>query len=377
MKVKITTAAPLEQTPVRIHLLDSGLPQEWDDIVQGTIQLRLRNGSAAFPVQVDPLGSGIYALLTMPVGTSEFEFESVSQPPQGVALREGEEQLEILLPDGPFGTYHYKKTAPRPYIWPLYGPGGVELTRAFPMENRPHEKHDHPHHRSLWTAFDEVNGVNNWHEGEGHGWTRHQKFYDRIAGPVYGGFVADLLWTDVTGQPLLDEMRIVKVYNVTNGLRLFDYTVIWYAKEGDVTFGDTKEAGAIAIRVATSMDGERGGVITNSNGGRGEKECWGKQADWCDYTGEVNGEKYGISIFNSPNSSGGAPRWHVRDYGLFATNPFSVAAFEDGEKRPFVLHKGESVQFLYRVLLHKGEATESIKQTWEAWKNPPLIEIEA
>ncbi len=81
------------------------------------------------------------------------------------------------------------------------------------------------------------------------------------------------------------------------------------------------------------MDGERGGVITNSNGGRGEKECWGQRADWCDYSGEVDGAPYGITIFNRPQNYGGAPRWHVRDYGLFATNPFSVAAFEGGEKQ--------------------------------------------
>jgi hypothetical protein len=67
----------------------------------------------------------------------------------------------------------------------------------------------------------------------------------------------------------------------------------------------------------------------------------------------------------------------VRDYGLFAVNPFSVSAFEGGEKQPFVLPKGESVFFHYRVLLHKGEAPDDIRQTWEAWKSQPLVETGA
>lgn len=373
MKIKITTDVPLEQTPVHIICLQK------KELPHGPWQLRPLDGGVSIPAQGDIYGNGVQTLLTMPVGTAEFELESAPAPESNVILREGDEQLEILLPDGPFGTYHYEKTAPRPYIWPLYGPGGVELTRAFPMENREGEKQDHPHHRSLWTAFDEVNGVNNWHEGEGHGWTRHQEIIEQYSGPVYGGFRALSHWTNAEDKPFLREVREICLYNLDGDVRVMDYDVYWNALHGAVSFGDTKEAGVITIRVATSMDGERGGVITNSNGGRGEKECWGKQAHWCDYTGKVNGEKYGITIFHNPtkpNARREPPRWHVRDYGLFATNPFSVAAFEGGEKQQYVLHNGGWIVFHYRVLLHKGEATEQIHQIWNALANPPKINIE-
>ena len=38
----------------------------------------------------------------------------------------------------------------KPFLWPVIGPNGNEVTRAYPMEKREGERHDHPHHRSLW-----------------------------------------------------------------------------------------------------------------------------------------------------------------------------------------------------------------------------------
>ena len=35
------------------------------------------------------------------------------------------------------------------YFWPIIGPGGVKMTRAFPMQDVEGEKQDHPHHRSV------------------------------------------------------------------------------------------------------------------------------------------------------------------------------------------------------------------------------------
>ena len=75
----------------------------------------------------------------------------------------------------------------------------------------------------------------------------------------------------------------MRVYNAGDERRLVDYDVALTAAEGDVTFGDTKEGGIISFRVATSMDGSKGGRIENASGGVSEKECWGKPSNWCDY----------------------------------------------------------------------------------------------
>ena len=194
---------------------------------------------------------------------------------------------------------------------------------------------------------------------------------------MFGGFTAQNRWETPAGVPFLTEIRRLGLYNVDGAARLFDYGITWRADYGDVIFNDTKEAGVIAFRVATSMDGARGGTIINSEGGRGEQECWGRRAAWCDYTGRVgdaeNALRQGIAVFSHPANFAAPPRWHVRDYGLFAVNPFSNGSFTGGEKTPFTLPRGESVNFDFRVLLH-GEGAD-LGATWNAFHKPLHTEL--
>lgn len=335
--------------------------------------LRLVPDNGGVPLLAQKSGNEIVALLRdLPAGLHRFRVEEAPHF-SGVELSSAESTLALGLPEGEFGIYHFEKHAPRPYLWPLLGPGGRRMTRNFPMEDLAHEEKDHKHHRSLWTAFDEVNGTNNWSEEEGHGHTRHERFLNVQEGAVFGGFTAQNNWTSEEDKPILREERSLRLYNVGDDYRLFDYDITWRAEFGEVTFGDTKEAGVLAVRVATSMDGARGGTIENSEGGVGEAACWGHQAAWCDYSGHVDGEVLGIAIFDHPNNPNFPTRWHVRDYGLFATNPLSKAAFDAGAATPFVLKNGEDVTFYYRVLLHRGAAKQGrVAEFYRAFSQPPL-----
>jgi 7-carboxy-7-deazaguanine synthase len=67
--------------------------------------------------------------------------------------------------------------------------------------------------------------------------------------------------------------------------------------------------------------------IENSAGGVGEKECWGKPAAWCDYSGPVEGQTVGIAVMDHPGNLRSPVRWHVRDYGLLTTNCFGESTF--------------------------------------------------
>jgi hypothetical protein len=51
--------------------------------------------------------------------------------------------------------------------------------------------------------------------------------------------------------------------------------------------------------------------------------------------------------------------WHVRDYGLFAANPFGL---HDFEKKPahsgdYTIPAGKALTFRYRFILHEGDET--------------------
>ena len=64
-----------------------------------------------------------------------------------------------------------------------------------------------------------------------------------------------------------------------------------------------------------------GGRITNAEG-LTDLKAWGQPSPWVDYVGPVHGKTVGIAILNHPRSFRYPTTWHVRDYGLFAANPF-------------------------------------------------------
>jgi len=123
--------------------------------------------------------------------------------------------------------------------------------------------------------------------------------------------------------------------------------------------GDTKE-GTFAIRVVRNLQ-EPAVKMLNSNGAVGEKNIWGKRADWVDYSGVVGGERVGIAIFDYPRNIKHPTYWHARGYGLFAVNPFGEHDFYGDPKRDgsVTIAVGDSLALRYRVLIHDGDAAEA------------------
>jgi len=279
-----------------------------------------------------------------------------------------------------FADYRYSGVA-RPYLSPLAGPFGAAVTRRWPMEESPLEKHDHPHHKGCWVAWGDVNGADNWSEQPGHGFVKHQRFDDVSGGAVFGRLAAVNHWTDRDGRKLMTEEREYRFYDTPRGARFFDLAVTFLADEGDVRFGDTKEGGIASVRVASSMDASGRGRIVNSYGGMNEAETWGKRAQWCDYSGPVAGETAGVAIMDHPSNPLHPTWWHVRNYGLMTANPFGRSHFEasGGARGPdgsMTLRRGETMTFRYRVLVHAGDAEQGrVAEEYHGFANPPRTEL--
>ena len=129
----------------------------------------------------------------------------------------------------------------------------------------------------------------------------------------------------------------------------------------------------MAVRLAETMRlaGQVGkGHIVNSEGVR-EGQTWGKRSAWCDYYGPVAGNIVGVAIFDHPQNPRHPTWWHVRDYGLFAANPFGQHDFEklaDKSAGNLVVPAGQSATFRYRLYLHKGDEREGkVAQQYEAY----------
>ena len=91
---------------------------------------------------------------------------------------------------------------------------------------------------------------------------------------------------------------------------------------------------------------------------------------------QVDGKTVGIAILNHPDSFRYPTTWHVRDYGLFAANPFGWNDFGRAESGEYTLPEGESISFRYRVILHEGDtAAADIASAFAGYATPPTIEV--
>jgi hypothetical protein len=278
----------------------------------------------------------------------------------GVEITESGDVLLVTVDGEPFTQYNYKNVS-RPFLYPVLGPGGAPMTRDWPMNEGPNDEKDHPHHRALWYAHGEINGVDFWSESANAGRTVHDGFIEVKSGRDAGVIKSRQKLVAKDGRVIATDVRTIRIHN-TQPYRLMDYDVTIHASEGDLVLGDTKE-GSMAIRLAPTMrlKGKVGqGRIVNSEGVR-DGETWGKRARWCDYYGPVNGKTVGVAIFDHPENPRHPTWWHVRDYGLFAANPFGQHDFERQPKGvgDLKLKAGEEVTFRYRFYFHEGTTEEA------------------
>ncbi|MBL7220702.1 MAG: PmoA family protein [Phycisphaerae bacterium] len=304
---------------------------------------------------------------------------------QSVELKALDGKVEITLGGEKFTEYRYKGLA-RPILYPISGPGGVTMTRNYPiLKGVKGEADDHPHHTSLWYTHGSVNGRDFWTVGEGKGKIVQIGAAKIASDKTRGAITTRNKWVSPDGKiQCIDERTIA--FQAVKGGRIIDYQITIKASNGDVTFGDTKE-GTMAIRTNPVLrmdnDPRRGvtgarGKCVNSEGVKG-KAIWGKRAKWVDYWAPVDGKTVGVAIFDHPSNPRHPTWWHARAYGLVTANPFGVHNFE---KKPagtgnMKIKAGQSVAFLYRFLFHEGDAKEAkIAERYKAFAKTKAIGVE-
>ncbi len=291
------------------------------------------------------------------------EKSSATSEKEAVTLTELDGKIRVEIGGKLFTEYHFKDVS-RPFLYPIIGIGEVKMTRNWPMKEAENEERDHPHHRSLWYAHGSVNGQDFWSESSKAGKTVHEKFLEISSGKKFGVIRSQNKWVAKDGTVVATADQTIRFSGNAN-LRFIDYDVTIHASNGELIMGDTKE-GTMAIRLAETMrlaqpKGKQGqGHIVNSEGIR-DGETWGKRAAWCDYYGPVSDKLVGVAMFDHPKNPQYPTWWHVRDYGLFAANPYGV---HDFEKKPagtgnFIIPAGKSVTYRYRFVFHEGDEKQA------------------
>jgi Methane oxygenase PmoA len=302
-------------------------------------------------------------------------FFTWADEPASVRIESHPDSLDFRVGPDLVARYRYGEGVAKPYFWPVLRPGGLPLTRAWPMDKAaPGGSIDHPHQKSAWFCHGDVilegmtskaksggvEGVDFWSEGPGHGRILCIKVGERKTDKNHGWIETENRWQTADGSPVLEEQRILHLYNFGQA-RLLVVDIDLETRYGALTFGDTKE-GSFGIRVNDLIREEKGnGRIENADGKIGEKECWGRVSAWCDYSGTIDGRRVGIAILAHPDNPYPSC-WHARGYGLMAANPFGRAksGFPDmkGKSDLVKLAKGEHLKLRYGLLLHSGDAKE-------------------
>jgi len=316
-----------------------------------------------------------------------------------IVPNEAEHRVDILVDGKPFTAYIYPGgSLKKPVLYPLRSASGTIVTRGFPLEPRPGERVDHPHHVGLWFNYGNVNGIDFWNNSDAipakdagkMGTILHRKIKSHKNGSGRGELEVVMEWVTATGKPILRE-NTEFIFRAGPDMRAIDRITTLTALDERVVFTDDKE-GVIGMRVARQLEqpSDKPEVFTDSSGkatkvavmnntgvnglyrsseGRTGDQVWGTRGRWTTLTGKIGDETVTLAILDHQGNPGYPTYWHARGYGLFAANPLGQKIFSNGKQElNFTLNPGQSATFRYRVLILSGTATpERIENEFRAF----------
>lgn len=324
------------------------------------------------------VGLGLVAL-----GCLALDSVRAQEPKTGVEIVRKDEarRIDVLIDGQPFTSYIWPEVLTKPVLFPLRTATGAAVTRGFPLEPRPGERTDHPHHVGLWLSYGDVNGVDFWNNSTAlppeqqakMGRSRHVKVLAAESGPKEGRLQVAIEWVMPDGSVVIDEDTTF-VFRGGVGQRIVDRTTRLTARASPVRFADNKE-GFLGLRVARSLEhpstepatftdaagrATAVAVLDNtgvtgryrSSEGKEGDEVWGTRGRFVALSGKLATEDVTVALFDHPANPGAPTYWHARGYGLFAANPLGQAVFSNGkETLNFSLAPGASTVFRWRLAI--------------------------
>jgi hypothetical protein len=311
---------------------------------------------------------------------------------KGVRLEKLDDQhkVNVYINGSLFTSYQYPLNLEKPFLFPVYAPGGTVITRGFPLEPRKGERVDHPHHIGIWFNHGNVNGLDFWNNSSAIPEDKKNDYGHIVVREITKAesgkkgileVVSD--WKDNKGNTLLTE-KTKYIFSGDKTSGTVDHISTLTAVNGPVVFADNKE-GLFAIRVDRAFEmpsnesliftDEKGnpttvkatdntgvtGMYTSSQGLKGDA-VWGTRNSWVILTGTKDKKTITLGIFDHPANTGYPAYAHARGYGLFSLNNLGQNAYDPKqEKKELNLAKGESVTLRHRFYVQTGSALTSEK----------------
>ncbi|MEJ5964020.1 PmoA family protein [Pedobacter immunditicola] len=319
-----------------------------------------------------------------------------------ITENKAQKRVDILVDGKPFTSYIYPDELMKPVLYPLRTTKGSLVTRGWPMDARPGERIDHPHHVGMWFNYGDVNGLDFWNNSTAiaadqkskYGTIKHVAVKRMSANDDRAELEVTMHWQKPDGTNLIKQDSKY-IFTTKGGLRSIELLTKLTVLKEDIDFKDNKE-GLIAIRVArelehpsnkpelfTDANGIATGVAKMSNDGVTGKyrnhegiegdNVWGTRSKWVNLNGKIGDELVSLVIIDNPENVGYPAYWHARGYGLFAANPLGQKEFSKGkEVLDYKLKAGQSVVFKYKVLINSGShlSDEQVNTEFNQFSKP-------
>lgn len=265
-----------------------------------------------------------------------------------------ENSIEIAVHGKHFASYRFNDPAVRrPYICNVTAPDGTPITRPYPTV--PDEDHG-TMHPGIWLAFGDINGHDFWRNKS---WIKHDGMIaePRLTDERSGGFSVRNRYETESAETLLNEECRIE-FHVQEDTVVINWRSVFLPELPQVTFGDQEEMG-LGFRLASNLTVDSGsGTIANDRGLRNGDGVWGKTAAWCDYSGALSGNTYGIAVIPSPENFR-ASWMHARDYGLLVANPFGRNAMTGGPASAITLEENKPLALEFSLVIHFGKPMDT------------------
>lgn len=314
---------------------------------------------------------------------------SVAQKSEMVKVEKEANQNKINISIGgkPFTTFLYPDTLEKSVLYPIHAANGTVVTRGFPLNPKPGDPTDHPHHIGLWFNYENLNGLDFWNNSYAipkerkhmYGWIKTDRILETKSGQT-GVLAYHANWTNQKNEVLLEETTRYE-FSGSGNQRIIDRFTTLKANT-EATFTDAKD-GLLGLRLAHELQipttedkkfTDDKGIVTvvkgspnkiatgnyiTSEGKQGDA-AWSTRGVWCKVYGKMGNDSVSIAIIDHPKNPNYPTYWHARGYGLFAANPLGEKIFSNGQKeKNLKLSKGETVSFRYRIVIENGNKTLS------------------
>ena len=166
-------------------------------------------------------------------------------------------KIDVKINGAHFTSYLYDKSLPKPVLFPLITSSEKTLTRGFPIDPKPGERVDHPHHMGHWFNYGDVNGLDFWNNSnaipkekiQGYGKIVHAEIVN--INHEKGSIETRSEWQTINGDPILEESTVF-TFSQKADTRIIERKTILKALT-DVSFKDNKE-GVFGVRVTRAME---------------------------------------------------------------------------------------------------------------------------